>query len=136
MVRPEIQFRMTIAAVVLGLLLAAALLVACVTLIGSSHAPVGLVLIYSVDRSDAQGTPSAVMDSLVKQLNGRLRSLGHARALNSQQLEVGVYGNPRGAEVESIKRLIGGMGHLEFRILADSSMPNDRPIITLAKLAS
>lgn len=135
MVRPEIQFRVTIAAVVFGLLLAAALLVACVALIGNNHAPVGVVLIYSVDRSDAQRTQSAVMDSLVKQLNGRLRSLGHARALNSQQLEAGVYGNPRPAEVESIKRLIGGMGQLEFRILADSTMSNDRPIIALAQLS-
>jgi preprotein translocase subunit SecD len=38
--------------------------------------------------------------------------------------------------LESIKRLISGMGYLEFRILADETLKKDQPIVDLAKRAS
>src|SRR6476659_584479 len=130
MFRPEIQTRVTIAAVVLGLLLAAVALVGLIVFLGNDHAPIGVVLTYAVDES---GSPSSGVGSVVPRLNERLRSIGHARALSSQQLEVGIYGNPKRGELESIKRLISGMGYLEFRILADETTRKDQPIIDLAK---
>lgn len=133
MVRPEIQTRVTIAAVVSGLLVAAGALVAWIVLMEHDHGPVGVVLTYAIDDQDLQRSSSSVMSSLVRRLNERLRSIGDARSISSQRLEVEIYGNPNTAEFDSIKRLISGQALLEFRILADPRVADNRSIIELAK---
>ena len=128
-----IQYWFTVAATVMVLLIGAAILVTCCVLIGSGHERVGVVLTYEID---PQGSTSqtANLAAVAKQLNRRLGRDGQTRALDNKQLAVDIYGNPSVAELEQTKRLVGGMGYLEFRILADPAHPKDRAIIAMANL--
>lgn len=103
-----------------------------VVFVGCDHGPAGAVLTYEIDQTTSGQLPTTEMGSLITQMNHRLRSLGEARAKNDKQLTVDVYGTPSAADLERIKRLVGNMGYLEFRILADPAHPKDRAIVEVA----
>jgi SecD/SecF fusion protein len=73
------------------------------------------------------------LDNLAKALQKRLRGAGKVTVLENQQIQVELYGELDQAELDSIKKEIGGEGVLEFRILADKIHAKDRPIIERAK---
>ncbi len=88
---------------------------------------IGVVLTYEIDQHAAQtGGTKPDMSTLVRNLNGRLAQVGRAHALDNKRLAVDIYGEPKATDLEWIKRLVSGMGHIEFRILADPANPKDQ----------
>jgi preprotein translocase subunit SecD len=117
-----------------GQLLAAMVLASCCLAAGCGHEPVSVVLKYKVDPDAMPGGGAIDMDSLVEAVNMRLGGLGEAKAAGEQMVEVGVYGKVDQDQLDVIKRRVCDSGDLEFRITADLTHPDDRPIFEQAKL--
>jgi preprotein translocase subunit SecD len=94
--------------------------------------PVDVVLTYQLvdEREPSAGWPRA----LVAAINKRLGTTARARLVGDDKIAVDVYGQPNDEELEAIKRRVTELGHLEFRILADSEHAGDQPVIKSAKL--
>lgn len=106
---------------------------ACCLSVGCGSPPIGTVLKYEIDPSQPQ-LGLIDTDALVAVLNGRLGRIGRARAVDDEQIEIDIYGDVNPARLASIKERICGSGDLNFRITADLSHAEDRPIIEAAKL--
>jgi SecD/SecF fusion protein len=76
------------------------------------------------------------VDDLVASLNKRVGRHGKAVAQGSTQIRVDLYGELNKRRLDSIKERIGGIGCLEFRILASSAFAEDKSVIESAKLLS
>lgn len=101
----------------------------------AENAPISVVLTYEIDQPRFVGQQPVEMNTVLAKLNQRIHSVGRARSLDKKRLEVDVYGSANAADLEWMKRLIGGAGYLEFRIVADYGQVADRSIIELAKAA-
>ncbi len=90
---------------------------------GSLNQPIGVILVYEIDRQGGRVDPASVnMKALTaaidRRINPSLPPRGHVRSLENGQIEIGVYGNdPK--TVERIELLMEATGTLEFRILAN-----------------
>jgi preprotein translocase subunit SecD len=102
---------------------------------GCGREPVGVVLRYRAAPAGFGARGTVDMHSLVVTIDNRLEGAGRARAVSRDEVEVEVYGDPNQVELESIQFRISTIGELEFRILADSTQPQDRSIIEQAKRA-
>ena len=85
--------------------------------------PVGVVLIYEVDPQHQDPGRPVDMDRLVGAINYRVNPggwnrSGQVRLLDDRRIEIGVFGNDP-AKVRRIERILGSIGTLEFRILAN-----------------
>jgi SecD/SecF fusion protein len=98
---------------------------------GCGQEPVTVKLTYAVVLDPRIG--GAMMDDLVHTINLRLDEAGKARLLANQQVEVELYGDLSETELKSLKRRIGAMAMLEFRVLADSTQSQDDAVIASAK---
>ena len=91
--------------------------------IGCEQRPPAHVLTYAADPALLPAGTLPDADSLAAIINNRLARNGRARAIDDDQVAVEIFRSLDPAELESIKRLIGSMGTLEFRITAQAGLP-------------
>jgi preprotein translocase subunit SecD len=106
----------------------------CALSVADDHEPIGVVLKYRAEANATPGGRETDMDKLVLVINARLAGRGEAKATADGSVEVDLYGKLDKDQLQSIKQRISAAGDLEFRITADPTQPDDRPIIEQAKL--
>ncbi|NUQ62027.1 MAG: hypothetical protein HUU20_06040 [Pirellulales bacterium] len=97
-------------------LMSAALLLAT-----GCHEPVGNILVYEVDAESPADREKVNMSALIKAIDRRVNGGARrceVRTLENGQIEIGIFGsNP--VTMQRIENLVGCLGTLEFRILAN-----------------
>ncbi len=85
------------------------------------HKPVGTVLTYEIEQMPGEKPELVNMDRLIWAIDRRINPgtfpAAQVRAIGSDRIEVGVFGNDP-ATVRRIERLLDFIGTIEFRILA------------------
>ncbi len=93
------------------------------------RAPVGVVLVYEVDREAGSSPTNVPLEKVVTAVRSRLSRLAKVRATDSGKIEVSVYGD----DPKTVELLLSQIGTLEFRIVADAQFADDEEIINLAQ---
>jgi protein-export membrane protein SecD len=93
------------------------------------HEPVGVVLVYEVDRDREPLAADVPLDRLLAAVRRRVRRVGEAELDEQGRIEVRVYGD----DPTSIRNRLEHAGMLEFRIVADRRDHRHRDVIALAE---
>src|SRR3954470_17633422 len=97
----------------------------------------GPMVLLTYERGSGCGaaeTRDVDLEQVAEIINKKLNGDGTTKVLKDGRIQVEVRGEHDKASLDSIKDRIVPTGCMEFRILADSSFPNDRATIELAKL--
>jgi protein-export membrane protein SecD len=93
------------------------------------HDPVGVVLVYEVDKDRDPEAAKVPAEQLLAAVQRRLRKLGEATASEDGKIEVRVYGK----DATAVRSRLEHAGSLEFRIVADRRDDRHRGVIALAE---
>lgn len=102
----------------------------------NTHAGTPPELYYEIDTSLLSGNTivdEVGFERLLRSINERLGTLGHAKESADGQIIVRLEKGIDPVNLGAIKRRIQTLGNLEFRFLADAERPEDQSLIKLAR---